>query len=521
MSQIKNFLLAVCFFSLLLPAHSPACTTVIAGKKATRDSSVIVAYASDSRTSRTWFNIMPNQQFKPGSLCAIYKNTKLTTSPTDLSKAIFIGTIPQVSETYQFINTSYPCMNEHQVMIGESTFGGRDTLRNKNAMFTIEELCRLVQERAKTAREAILLIDELTRQYGYNDEGEHLAIGDKDEIWCLEILGCGHDQIGAVWAAQRVPDDHVGVNGNGSRIRQLDLDNPEYFMASDNVFDVAQRYGWWDSKTGQPFEFCYAYAPDSRTGLATRRREWRVLDILAPSLKLDPNSENYPFSVKPDSLVAVTDVMAIMRDTFENTPFDITKNILVKNEKGEAVKSPYANPFMDYDMMPLFNINGGWNELGERCIARYYCNYVFVAQARRWLPDPIGGLVWLGYDNPAMTAYAPIYTGIADVPAAYKVNGRDGFNRNCAWWAFNRVADLAAQKWGVMRVDVDSARVAVEERAFSRQSAIELQASVLFQKNPKKARKFLTEYSNAFMEKMVQDWWQLGDDLWTKYTGKF
>ena len=521
MRILKPFLLLLNLLILIFPSQTRACTTIMVSKKATKDSSVIVAYASDSRTSRTWFNIIPHQKFKAGALCAVYKKTKLTKSPSDLSKATFLGNIPQVTETYKYINTSYPCMNEHQLMIGESTFGGRDTLRNKDAMFTIEELCRIAQERAKTAREAILIIDELTRQYGYNDAGEHLAIGDKNEIWFLEILGNGHDQIGAVWAAQRVPDDHVCVDGNGSRIRKIDLDNPDYFMASDNVFAVAQKYGWWNPESNQPLEFCYAYAPDNRTSLATRRREWRVLDIFAPSLKLDPNSENYPFSVKPDSLVAVQDVMAIMRDTFEDTPFDMTKNIMVKNKKGEAVKSPYANPFMHYDMMPLFKVNGGWNEMGERCIARYYCNYVFVAQARDWLPNPIGGLVWLGYDNPAMTAYAPIYIGITDVPDSYKINGREGFNRDCAWWAFNRVADLAAQKWGLMRVDVDSARTLVEQKAFSQQQEIEEKAVSLFQKSQKKASKFLMEYSNNFMEQIVQDWWKLGDDLWSKYTGKF
>ncbi|HDP98813.1 MAG TPA: hypothetical protein ENN22_06485 [bacterium] len=519
--SLKKILVTIFLTTLFLLNVANACTTIMVGKKASQDGSVIVAYASDSRTSRTWFNIVPQQKHKSGALCPAYKNTKATKSPTDLSAAEFVGNIPQVAETNKYINTSYPLMNEHQLMIGESTFGGRDTLRNKNAMFTIEELCRIVQERATTARQAIRIIDELTKEFGYNDTGEHLAIGDKNEIWHLEILGCGHDKVGAVWAAQRVPDDHVAVDANGSRIRKIDLNDPDYFMVSDNVFAVAEEYGWWSPESGQPFEFCYTYAPDNRTSLATRRREWRVLDLLAPSLKLDPNSENYPFSVKPDSLVPVQKIMEIMRDTFEGTPFDMTKYMLVKDKEGNAVKSPYANPFMHYDMMPLFKVNGGWNEMGERCIARYYCNFVFIAQARDWLPDPIGGLTWFGYDNPAMTAYAPIYIGINDVPDTYKINGRDGFNRDCAWWAFNRVADLAAQKWGKMRVDVDSARTVAEEEAFSKQSEIEKKASALFGKNPRKASEFLTEYSNGFMTKITEDWWKLGDFLWSKYTGKF
>jgi len=521
---MRNRLLGIVLILIVLLTTFPdlySCTTIMIGKKASKDGSVIVAYASDSRTSRTWFNIVPHRKFKDGQLCPVYKNTKRTKSPSDLSAAIFVGNIPQVNETYKYINTSYPIMNENQLIIGESTFGGRDTLRNKNAMFTIEELCRLAMERASTAREAIRLIDELTKEFGYSDTGEHLAIADKNEIWHLEILGCGHDKIGAVWAAQRVPDDHVGVDANGSRIRQIDLSNPDYFMASDNVFDVAIEYGWWNPNSGDPFEFCYAYAPKNRTSLATRRREWRVLDLVAPSLGLDPNSENYPFSVKPDSLVSIEQIMTILSDTFENTPFDITKNIVVPDKKGKMVKSPYANPFMHYDMMPLFKINGGWNELGERTIARYYCNFVFIAQARDWLPDPIGGLVWFGYDNPAMTAYAPIYIGINDVPNSYKINGRDGFNRKCAWWAFNRVADLAAQKWGYMRGDVDSARTLMKQRAFSKQQEIETKALTLYNKNPKKASKFLTRYSNDFMNMITREWWDLGDFLWSKYTGKF
>ncbi|MCP5046775.1 MAG: peptidase C69, partial [bacterium] len=184
-------------------------------------------------------------------------------------------------------------------------------------------------------------------------------------------------------------------------------------------------------------------------------------------------------------------------------------------------KSPYANPFMDYDMMPLFKINGGWNELGERCIARYYCTYVTIIQVRSWLPNEIGGLVWFGYDNPAMAAYAPLDIGIEKVPEPYKYCGRPGFNRGSAWWAFNRVADLSAQKWGHMRKDVDAVREKFEEEAFNKQKEFEEQALALYKKSPKKARKFLTKYSNEWMKKITAAYWKLGDDLWSKYTGKF
>jgi dipeptidase len=412
-------------------------------------------------------------------------------------------------------------MNEFQLAIGESTFGGRDTLRNKESMFACEELCRFALERAVTAREAIKVIDELTKEYGYNDGGECLTIADRSEVWHFEIVGCGSDCTGAVWAAQRIPDDHIGVVANASRILEIDLDDPDMFMASDNVFDVAAANGWWDPDSGEPFRFCYAYDPDGRKSMAARRREWRVFDMLAPSLGLDPNDENYPFSIKPDTLVTMDKLMEIFRDTFEGTEFDMTKFMYVETEPGKFEKSPYANPFMHYDMMPLFKVNGGWNRMGERCIARYYCTYVTITQSRSWLPDPVGGLVWLGWDNPAMTTYVPVYCGITDVPDSWKLCGRERFNRDCAWWAFNRVSDLSAQKWGYMRVDVDSVRTRFEGDAFARQPEIEKKAAELYAKSPKKAKKYLTTFTNEFALKTTAAYWDLGDFLWSKYTGKF
>jgi dipeptidase len=322
-----------------------------------------------------------------------------------------------------------------------------------------------------------------------------------------------------------VPDDHISVNANGSRIRLVDLSRADYFMASENYKSRAVELGLYDPSSGEEFEFCYVYA--SRRSMATRRREWRVFDLLAPSLKLDPNGENFPFSIKPERKVGVKDIMDIFRDTYEDTPFDMTKFMLVpevdKDGKrtGGFVKSAYANPFMHYDMMPLFKITGGWNELGERCIARYYCTYVTVIQVRDWLPSDIGGLVWFGYDNPAMTSYAPLYVGIERVPESFKVCGRPGFNRGSAWWAFNRVADLSAQKWGEMRHDVKKVWSVFEEEVLASQEKVEAEALRLYRQSPRRARRYLTEYSNKWMDRLVKAYWKLGDDLWSKYTGKF
>ena len=498
-----------------------SCTCIMVGKKASIDGSVTTSHTCDSRVDRTWLEVVAGRKYREGSVCGVYSGLRFMKFPGDTAGVVLKGEIPQVRETCAYLNTSYPCMNEYQLAIGESTFGGRPELRNKEALFSCEELCRFALERARTCREAISMIGELVSEYGYNDAGECLMFSDKNEIWHFEIVGCGSDCVGAVWVAQRIPDDHIGVTANASRIMEIDPDDKENFMASSNLYDVAVSNGWYDPDSDGLFRFSYVYDPGGRTSMAARRREWRVFDLLAPSLKLDPNSENYPISVKPDTLVSVRRLMEIFRDTFEGTEFDMTKFMYVENEDGNFEKSPYANPFMHYDLMPLMKINGGWGKLGERCIARYYCTYITITQSRNWMPDPVGGVVWFGWDNPAMTAFVPLYCGIGDVPDSWKLSGRQAFDRDCAWWAFNRVADLSAQKWGAMRVDVDSVRTMLEDEAFAAIEEIESKALELYKKNPGKARKHLTRYSTDFARRATDAYWELGDFLWWKYTGKF
>jgi len=502
-----------------------ACTSITVGRLASADGSVMTSHTCDSRVDRTWIDLVLGRDHRPGAVRQVFLDSHKTVSAYDLGAQTLRGEIPQVARTHKYLNSTLPCINEHQLAVGESTFGGREEMQSEIGLIDYYELNRLMVERARTAREAIRVADTVTREYGYIGGGECFTIADPKEVWHLEIIGPGKGRKGAVWAAQRVPDGHVGVNANASRIREIDLSQPDRFMASENVRSRAVEMGLYDPESERPFEFCTVYA--DRRDMGSRRREWRVFDLLAPSLKLDPNGENFPFSIEPEQKVTPRRLMEIFRDTYEGTPFDMTKNMLVPEvddqgkRTGKYVKSEYANPFMHYDMMPLFKINGGWNELGERCIARYYCTYVTVVQVRDWLPNEIGGLVWFGYDNPAMTAYAPIYIGIESVPESYKICGRPGFNRNCAWWAFNRVADLSAQKWGAMRRDVAEVWRAFEEEVFARQDDVESRALTLYRKSPRKARRFLTEYSNHWMKRLEDAYWKLGDDLWSKYTGKF
>jgi len=527
----KSLFIAVLFAFVLfqfvfgIAGDEDACTTITVGKLATADGSVITTHTCDSRQDRTWIDIAGAKKHKPGTLRKVYLKTHMTVGAHDLSKQELKGELPQVPVTYKYLNSTLPCINEHQVAVGEATFGGKKEMRSDVGIIDYYELNRLMMERAKTAREAIKVADEVTREYGYIDGGECFTIADPNEVWHLEILGPGKGKKGAVWVARRVPDDHAAVNANASRIREIDLSKPDYFMASENYKSRAIELGLYDPEAGKPFEFCYVYA--SRKSMAARRREWRGFNLLAPNMDLDPNGENFPFSIKPEKKVTPRMIMEIYRDTYEGTPFDMTKFMVVPEMDdhfkwtGKYVKSAYANPFMHYDMMPLLKVNGGWNEMGERCIARSYCTYATVIQVRGWLPNEIGGLVWFGYDNPAQTAYAPVYIGIDKVPESYKICGRPGYNMDCAWWAFNRVSDLSAQKWGEMRHDVDKVRKAFEEEVFKNQEEIEAKALALYKKNPKKARAFLTDYSNGWMNRLTKAYWKLGDDLWSKYTGMF
>jgi dipeptidase len=317
-----------------------------------------------------------------------------------------------------------------------------------------------------------------------------------------------------------VPDDHVSVNANASRIRKINLKDKANFMASENILQVAIDSGWCNSQ--EDFEFCYAYAPESRTSFASRRREWRVLDLVAPSLKLDPNAENYPFSVKPDNPVTLPQLVSIFKDYYEGTPFDMTKDMIVADDNGKAVISPLANPHMPYDANKLFKVNGGWGWLGERTIARWYTMYATIIQCRDFLPDHIGGVVWLAMDNVATSVYIPVYCGVTDLPEPYKVDGRiEGFSNKSAWWAFNRLGTLTAQRWGDMRHDVDAIWNPIQQDLFDRQTAFEQQAVQMFKQDPGKGRAFLTSYTYHWGSIVTDKAWKLGDYLWTKYDEKF
>ena len=510
------------WLGVLVAAEARPCTSIMVGCLASTDGSVMTSHTCDSHRTGSGIVVVPHAKHAPGSVVALTKRCDDDTGPMPRYGRTPTGSIPQAGETFGYLAPAYACMNERQLAIGESTFEGREELVSDKGLIDCETLTRLMLERAATAREAIRIGGELLKQFGWCDLGEALTIADPQEVWVLEIIGPGKDQVGVIWAAQRVPDDHVSVVANASRIGEIDLAKPDFFLASENVVQVARERGYWDPDSGRPFRFYEAYNPDGRTSYACTRREWRVLDLLAPSLKLHPNANVFPFSVKPDTPVGPEKIMELFRDTFEGTDFDMVKDLTVTAEDGKTVKSPLANPFMPYEMNKLFKINGGWGWRGERPLARWYCMYATVTQSRSWLPDPVGGLAWFGYGNPAVTTYVPLYAGITDLPENFQTDGRTtGFSRQSAWWAFKRAGTLAAQRWGEMRVDVATVRDPLQQQWLAAQSDVSARAAELWKTDPAAARSLLTQTTRDACARATEAYWTLGNRLWEKYDEKW
>lgn len=508
------------------------CTSITVGKAASYDGSVMTSHTDDSHRTRSWMDITPAKDHKKGATTPMFKRVAVDSFAMPTYGHNKIGEIPQAEHTYQFINTAYPCMNEHQLAIGESTFGGREELQSDAGLIDCQRLNQLMLERCTTAREAIKMAGELLAEYGWNDAGEVLTIADPNEVWHFEVVGPGKGKVGAVWVAQRVPDDHISVNANASTIKHIDLKNKDYFMASDNIYDVAKENGWWNGDKDD-FKFNHVYAPHSRESVASRRREWRVFDMVAPSLNLSPTAQDYPFSVKPEEKITLEKMVELFSDYYQETPYDMRRNITTTDKDGKTIISPLANPFMPYDELDLHDVSGGWYHvddesghirfLGERTIARWYTMYGTITQSRSWLPDEIGGKVWLAQDNIASSIYIPVYSNISHLPKSYSTPGRpNGYTTESAWWAFNRLGTLAAQRWGDMHKDVDAVWHPMQAQVFSEVEEFEKKALELHKAGKtEELKKLITDYTNKWGEKVVKRAWKLGDELWTKYDEKF
>ncbi|MGQ9671803.1 MAG: dipeptidase [Candidatus Aminicenantales bacterium] len=494
------------------------CTSIQVGRLASVDGSVITAHSCDGNY-RTWLNIVPRNKYLEGSTNKVYAGKMHTETPADLRNVTEKGEIPQVAETFSFLNTAYPCLNEHQLAIGETTIGGRKELFNSGGMFMIEELERIMLERCTNARDAIKLAGQLVQEYGYGDRGECLTIADKKEVWHFEIFGAGLKEKGAIWAAVRIPDDHVGISANIPRISELHLDDPDRYMASDNVYSFAIEKGWWDPKSGEPFKFWKAYSGQKPFSI----REFYVFNALAPSLHLDINASELPFSVKPDQKVSVRVVMKLYRETYAGTDFDMTKNLMVKDRRGDQfIKSPVAHPWMSRDLVDLFNaLKPGVIERA-RTIAIAGCAYSHVIQCRGWLPDPVGGVCWFAFDNPGQSARIPIFAGTMELPPSFEVCAQHRFRTDSACWHFRRANRLATVRWGEAESLIVEAVQEFEEKAFAELPYVEKVFLTLFGKGDNeasvaRAKRYLTKYTNDFARAAMSKYWELGDKFWAMF----
>ncbi len=524
----------------LVPPKIFSCTVIAVGKKASVDGSVITSHTDCADNCRV--HVVHGRTFPPGSKAPVYYGIQEVKRPL-MDYGDILGYIPQVEQTYTYFHSGYSHINEHQLAIGESTMSQRKELRvdrkTGKQIMTIEQAMIFALQRCKTAREALDLITHLVDTYGFlpscGPESEGLCIADPNEAWILEVFSIGKNwepnsgQPGALWAAQRLPDDHVTVIPNWSIIKEIDPGKPEWFKASKNYQQVAVDNGWYDPTKGAPFNWQEAYSPIPREWAVSRfwlffstfapgHNEWPDKTLSKPYKGYDAYHQyleplsTYPFSVKPEKKVSVRDVIAFQRSVFAGTIYDMTadKDWLVPDGKGGLKKSPLATPFPTKPMRELLDIT--W----RRPVSRG--GYGMVAQLRGWLPAAIGGVYWYYADNQYTGAYIPIYAGAQEIPNPLKVYNPDQYDEKSYRWAVDFVDNLLYLKWQDAVKDLRAKRDPMEEGFFKEQAEIDAKALALFKKSPKKAKKFLTSYSKTKMDAAMKMYLELRNLLIVKYT---
>lgn len=511
---------------LLKQSFPDGCTVFLVGKEASTDGSVITTHTADCGMCDWTWRYIPAADHEPGSVRKIYHINQMKTWPPEVGqkwdvvlKEGYTGfDIPQVPRTFAYFHGVFGYMNEHQLAMAESTIECRKKMNNPTPtpMFDITMLTLLAMERCKTAREAIKLMGELAEKYGYGylDTGEMLAVADPNEVWLFEIMPIGPlwspktGKPGAVWCAQRIPDDHASVCPNESRIGEIDLDDPDHFMASPNVISFAVEKGFYDPKSGKPFNWKRAYSPveeSTESSQAGRGRIWRFFDLVAPSQGFKPETPNmdFPFSVKPDNKLSLKDLMAFTRDRYQGTPYDPAKGL-----KG----GPFSNPYY-YTGFTLEDTKFN----GPRCINVNKAEYTSITVSRDWLPNPIGGVIWLSFGSQDTSCYMPLYAGNTEIPPSFSIGDHWHLDRNSARWAFDYVDFHTQVVYSHAIEDVKKAQLDWEEAAINKSPAIEKTALELYKQDPSLSLEYLTEYCINNAEKVIDAWWELGDALLVKY----
>lgn len=477
-----------------------ACTNFLISKGASADGSTMITYAADSHVLYGEIYHTPAQTHIEGSMLDVYE--------WDTGK--FLGQIKQVARTYSVVGN----MNEHQVAIGETTYGGRKELRDSTGIMDYGSLMYIALQRAKTAREAIQVMTDLVAEYGYYSSGESLSISDPHEVWIMDMIGKGKGNKGAVWVARRIPDGYISAHANQPRIRQFPLNDKENCVYAEDVVSFARDKGYFSGRD-EDFSFADAYAPLNYGALRfCEARVWSMYRRVAPCLNLSMDyvkgvkgAEPLPLWIKPDKKLSVHAVMELMRDHFEESDFDLTKGI-------------GAGPFsLPYRWRPLTWEVDSIKYCNDRATSTQQTGFSFVAQSRSWLPDPIGGVLWFGVDDTYSTVYVPMYCGIKKVPNSYAVGTGSfhDFSWESAFWVFNFVSNFAYLRYCDMIRDIQKVQRELEGKFLADQIEVEKAASALYKKAPHLARDYLTDYSVKTGDSTVERWMQLGEFLLYKY----
>ena len=488
--------------------HSMACTNFLFTKGSTTDGSVMITYSADSHTLYGELYHWPASDWPAG--------TMLDVTEWDTGKPL--GKIPQVAHTYNVIGN----MNEHQVSIGETTYGGREDLQTqKEAIVDYGSLIYIALQRSKTAREAIKVFGDLTEKYGYASEGESFSISDANEAWILEMIGKGEGQLGAVWVALRIPDGYVCGHANQARITTFPLNDPENCLYAKDVITFARSKGYFDGKDAE-FSFSDTYAPVTFSGArACEARVWAMFNRVNSNMgqyqdyamgHLNKGTWGYttnrmPLWVKPDKKISVHDVMNLMRDHYEGTKMDMTNDI-------------GAGPFeCPYRWRPMTLKVDSIAYIQERAVSTQQTGFVFVAQSRSWLPDPVGGIFWFGVDDTYTMVFSPMYCGMTKVPEAYRVGNGDllHFSPTSAFWAFSMVSNWAYTKYNYMIKDIQPIQQQMESKYIAETADIDTKAAELYKSDKIAGINYITDYSVRTGQETVKRWQEMYQYLLVKY----
>lgn len=492
-------------FTLMLMAaavlQALACTNLIVGKNASTDGSTIVSYSADS------YGLFGELYHYPAGIHA--KGTMIDIHEWDTGK--YLGRIAQARQTYNVIGN----MNEFQLTIAETTFGGRPELVDTTGVIDYGSLIYLGLQRSRTAREAIKVMTDLVEEYGYYSSGESFTLADPNEVWIMEMIGKGPGVRGAVWVAVRVPDDCIAAHANHSRIHQFPMNDKNNCLYSPDVISFAREKGYF-SGVNKDFSFSAAYAPLDYGALRfCEARVWSYYNMFTDkgqeylSYIEGTDTTPMPLFVKPSRKLSVRDVQQAMRDHYEGTPLDLSQDFGA---------GPYHTP---YRLSPLTFEVDGKEYFNERPISTQQSGFVFVAQMRASLPDAVGGVLWFGTDDANMTVFTPVYCCTDQAPQCYtRVDGADyiTFSWRSSFWMYNWVSGMVYPRYDLMIGDVRAVQQQLEDTFAQAQSGIESSALQLLQKDPAAAKRFLTNYTHLTAQSTLDAWKRLGEYLIVKYS---